>query len=117
MGLSRIKKITQGLSLDQLRRLNKSLHDLIRQVEENQRKKRLRSRKQVIDGRATAKKTFRLQGVRCGKERCKCIGGTLHGPYWYSYTRVKDKLTSQYIGKKLPKDIEKKLKSLKERKA
>lgn len=36
--------------------------------------------------------------------------GNLHGPYWYSYTRVKDKVTSKYIGKNLPKDIAKKLK-------
>lgn len=23
-----------------------------------------------------------------------------HGPYWYSYTRVKDKVKSQYVGKR-----------------
>jgi hypothetical protein len=55
------------------------------------------------------RQTYRLEGVRCGKENCKCASGKLHGPYWYSYTRDKDKVTSQYIGKRLPKGIEKML--------
>lgn len=41
--------------------------------------------------------------------------GKLHGPYWYSYTRVDDKVTSQYIGKNLPKDIERRLNKINEK--
>lgn len=56
-------------------------------------------------------RTYRLEGIRCGKEKCKCTLGKLHGPYWYSYTRVKDKVTSHYIGKNLPKVVQKRMKS------
>lgn len=50
-------------------------------------------------------------------ENCKSSGSKLHGPYWYSYNRIKDKVTSQYIGKKLPKDIVKRLRIHNGRKA
>jgi hypothetical protein len=54
--------------------------------------------------------------VRCGKRRCKCNVGVLHGPYWYSYHWVKRKKRrrklgdpagrwiSRYVGKELPGD-------------
>jgi hypothetical protein len=50
-----------------------------------------------------------LEAVRCGKRNCKCARGKPHGPYWYSYARVKDKVTSRYVGKRLPDEVEKKL--------
>jgi hypothetical protein len=96
MRLIQIKHVVRLLSLDQLRKLDEWLHELIRRAEEVAREEKPSSRKQT---------------VRCVKEKCNCARGKLHGPYWYSYSRVKDKVTSQYIGKKLPKDIEKKLKS------
>lgn len=84
---------------------------MIRRAEEAERAEKSAPRKQTVAEQTLGNKTYRLESVRCGKENCKCARGKLHGPYWYSYTRVKDKVTSQYIGKNLPKDIEKKLRS------
>ena len=98
------------LSLGQLRKLDEWLHELIRKAEEADRVEKPLSRKQTVAKQTLENKTYRLESIRCGKEKCKCASGKLHGPYWYSYTRVKDKVISHYIGKSLPKDIEKKLK-------
>jgi len=48
--------------------------------------------------------TYRLELVRCGKERCtRCADGPAHGPYWYRYYRGRGgKLVSRYVGKELP---------------
>jgi hypothetical protein len=99
------------LSLGQLRKLDEWLHELIRSAEEVERARKSSSRKQTVAERTLDNKTYRLESIRCGKEKCKCASGKLHGPYWYSYTRIKDKVKSQHIGKSLPKDIERKLKS------
>lgn len=111
MRLTQIKHAVRLLSLSQLRRLDEWLHELIRRVEETERVEKLSSPKQTVSEQSLDNKTYRLESIRCGKEKCKCARGKLHGPYWYSYTRVKDKVTSQYIGKRLPKDIEKKIRS------
>jgi hypothetical protein len=37
------------------------------------------------------------QMVRCGKASCKCVGGALHGPYYYHFFRVKGVLIKRYI--------------------
>ena len=47
--------------------------------------------------------TYYRQGRKCGKAACKCAGGELHGPYWYSRDQVSGKV--QYIGKELPHEI------------
>lgn len=103
------------LSMGQLRKLDEWLHQLIRKAEEVDRVEKPPSRKQTVAEQTLENKTYRLESIRCGKEKCKCARGKLHGPYWYSYTRVTDKVTSQYIGKKLPKDVEKKLKTKSEK--
>jgi hypothetical protein len=108
--LNQIKRVARSLSLDQLRRLDKWLYELIKKIEETERVKKASPRKQSVTEQALDNKTYRLESIRCGKENCKCARGKLHGLYWYSYSRVKDEVTSQYIGKRLPKDIEKKLK-------
>lgn len=75
---------------------------MINRAEEAQkadRALRLSQRKLTVAEQILDNKTYRLESVRCGKENCKCARGKLHGPYWYSYTRVKDKVTSQYVGK------------------
>ena len=90
----------------QLRRLDEWLHEMILKAEESARAKRIPPRKQIFDERTAENRTYRLEGVRCGKEKCKCAGGKLHGPYWYSYTRINNKVKSQYIGKKLPREFE-----------
>jgi len=78
-------------------------------------RRRVSSRRQTVSEQALDNKTYRLESIRCGKEKCKCARGKLHGPYWYSYTRVKDRVISQYVGKSLPKDVEKKIKNQGER--
>ena len=117
MSLTQIKHAVRLLSLSQLRKLHEWLHELIRRAEETERVVKPSSPKQTVSEQSLDNKTYRLESIRCGKEKCKCVRGKLHGPYWYSYSRVKDKVTSQYIGKKLPKDIEKKLKSHTEKQA
>lgn len=111
MSLRQIKHAVRMLSLGQLRKLDEWLHELIRKAEEAGRVEKLPSRKQTVAEQTLEIKTYRLESIRCGKEKCKCARGKLHGPYWYSYTRVKDRVTSQYVGKSLPKNVENKLKS------
>jgi hypothetical protein len=110
MTLTEIKYAIRRLSLSQLIKLDERLHELIRTAEETDRAEKPSPRKQTVAEQTFGNKTYRLERVRCGKERCKCARGKLHGPYWYSYTRIKDKVKSQYIGKSLPKDIERNLK-------
>lgn len=45
----------------------------------------------------TAKVTFRLELVRCGKNCRKCEKPG-HGPYWYAYFRQGGRLRSAYVG-------------------
>lgn len=102
MGLIHIKQAIRQLSLKQLRRLDEWVQELIRKAEEAERAESITPRQVIVEERTVENKTYRLEGVRCGKEKCKCAAGKLHGPYWYSYTRVGGKVKSQYIGKKLP---------------
>ena len=102
MSLIQIKQVVRRLSLLQLRRLDEWLHEIINKAEEAARAERIPSRKQIVEERIVENKTYRLEEVRCGKEKCKCANGKLHGPYWYSYMRVGGRVKSQYIGKKLP---------------
>jgi hypothetical protein len=115
MSLMQIKHAVRMLSLGQLRKLDEWLHELIRKAEEADHVEKPPSRKQTVAEQTLENKTYRLESIRCGKENCKCMRGKLHGPYWYSYTRVKDRVTSQYIGKNLTKDIEKHLNSRSEK--
>jgi hypothetical protein len=39
----------------------------------------------------------RPQMVRCGKHRCKCTRGALHGPYFYRFWREAGRLRKQYV--------------------
>lgn len=102
-----IKQAVRKLSLAQLRRLDEWLHELILKAEESARDERMRTHKQIIEERTVENRTYRLEEVRCGKEKCKCARGKFHGPYWYSYTRVAGKVKSQYVGKQLPKPANK----------
>lgn len=107
MSLIQIKQAVRSLSLGQLKRLDEWLHELIRKAEDVTQSEQIHSSKQVIEERTVENKTYRLERIRCGKEKCKCARGQLHGPYWYSYTRIKDKIKSQYIGKRPPNSKDK----------
>src|SRR4051794_30779343 len=109
MSLIQIKQVVRRLSLAQLRRLDEWLHEMILKAEESARAERIRTRKQIVEERIVENRTYRLEGIRCGKEKCKCARGKPHGPYWYSYTRIRDKVKSQYVGRKLPREVEKEL--------
>jgi hypothetical protein len=108
-GLSQIKQLARKLSLGHLRKLDQWLHAHIRKVEEKACAEPRSLGKHVVQELALKHTTYRLEGIRCGKEKCKCASGKRHGPYWYSYSRVKDKVKSRYIGKKLPREVERAL--------
>lgn len=110
MNLIQLKHALRALSLNQLRKLDERLHELIRSIEEAGRAEQPSSPKQTVAVRTLGNRTYRLESIHCGKEKCKYARGKLYGPYWYSYARVTDKVISQYIGKKLPKVVERKLK-------
>ena len=110
MGLKQIQRAVRVLSLTQLRRLDEWLHELVANAEDDGRAQSRHPSKRGTAGQTRGDMTYRQESVRCGKETCKCVRGKLHGPYWYSYTRVKGKVTSQYVGKSLPGDLQKKLK-------
>lgn len=98
-----------SLSLSQLRKLEEWLQEMIRSVEEDAQAEQLSPGKKLVADQTLDNRTYRQESIRCGKENCKCVRGKLHGPYWYSYTRVKDKVKSQYIGKRLPPKVEREL--------
>jgi hypothetical protein len=109
MRLTQIKFAMRRLSLNKLKSLNEWLQELIRETEHAKQQEKSSLHKQTVSEQPIDSKAYRLEKIRCGKENCKCTRGKLHGPYWYSYIRNKEKVTSQYIGKKLPKVIEKKM--------
>jgi hypothetical protein len=109
MSITQIKLVIRRLSLGQLRKLDEWLRELIRKAEDSTQAERLRSHKQTVEERTLENKTYRLEGIRCGKENCKCARGKLHGPYWYSYMRIEGGVKSKYVGKKLPREVEKSL--------
>jgi hypothetical protein len=37
--------------------------------------------------------------VRCGRSNCKCINGSLHGPYYYHVWMVRGKRFKKYVKK------------------
>jgi len=60
--------------------------------------------REVLETRCVGKITYQLEKIKCGKKKCKCNKGKLHGPYWYAYSWNGKKLTSKYIGKELETD-------------
>jgi hypothetical protein len=62
--------------------------------------------RQVVEERPARAGTLRSEMVKCGKIHCrKCERGEGHGPYWYLYYRRNGKLTSRYVGKRIPDDL------------
>lgn len=39
------------------------------------------------------------QWKKCGRARCKCAAGQLHGPYYYRFYRVDGRLCKEYVRK------------------
>jgi hypothetical protein len=65
----------------------------------------LKKGREVVETRHTETTVYRLEKVKCGKKKCKCSKGDLHGPYWYAYHWNGKKMTSSYIGKNLTQAI------------
>ena len=100
MKLQEIKRILRLLTPEQLGRLDAWLHELINR--ETTGRERAKDRREESGKTQTMTKTYRLESVRCGKEKCRCASGEPHGPYWYAYWSEGGRTRSQYIGKKLP---------------
>lgn len=100
MNLREIKRSLRLLTPEQLGRLDAWLHGLINREGPDQ--EQAKGRRETLGQSQTMAKTYRLESVRCGKEKCKCASGELHGPYWYAYWSEGGRTRSQYVGKKLP---------------
>jgi hypothetical protein len=88
------------LSLDELRQLDAWLHDRIAAAESEDMPQA--ANRVVVEERKAPTGTYRLELVKCGKERCKkCGQAPAHGPYWYRYWKQEGRTRSQYIGKEL----------------
>jgi len=61
-----------------------------------------RSDREIVEVKNIKGVTYQHEKIKCGKPTCKCAKGTLHGPYWYAYSKNNGKLSSKYVGKKLP---------------
>lgn len=90
-------------SLPELESLQGWLKEVIRQRKQTatQPEIPLKKGREVIEIRDEDTVTFRLEKVKCGKKKCKCTKGKLHGPYWYAYQWNGKKLKSTYVGKTL----------------
>ncbi|HEY9624401.1 MAG TPA: DUF6788 family protein [Crinalium sp.] len=93
----------EKLSLEEIEALHLWLGDLVkeRKAEAALKQATLKKGREVLETLKAGKITYQLEKVKCGKKKCKCNKGKLHGPYWYAYSWNGKKLTSTYIGKKL----------------
>lgn len=97
MKLSEVKHMVSALNFQQIVKLDTWLHSLIKTAEHAGGREAMKY--------SAGHKTYRSEMVSCGKERCKCAVGHLHGPYWYAYWSEDGKTKSQYVGKHLPRSV------------
>jgi hypothetical protein len=89
-----------GLSLDELHQLDAWLHERIAAAELEDTPQA--ANRVVIEERKAPTGTYRLELVKCGKDRCKrCAKAPAHGPYWYMYWKRDGRTRSKYISKEL----------------
>lgn len=62
----------------------------------------VKANREVVDTLRQDSFCYRLERIRCGREKCRCARGQLHGPYWYVYYRENGRLKSEYLGRMLP---------------
>lgn len=58
-----------------------------------------RANRQVLERKQGEGVSYQLETVKCGKPKCKCLKGELHGPYWYAYWRDGRRVKCKYLGK------------------
>ena len=109
MNLREIKRSVKVLKPRELVNLDVWLRTLLRTRESERRERRRIKQGEILAAHRTTHKTYRLEGVRCGKQGCKCSEGELHGPYWYAYWTEGGRTKSQYVGKQLPKSVARRL--------
>lgn len=84
-------------------------HDLGARTDDRRRGRRSLMENRIVESvrrlRGYPGIIFQREFVRCGKSRCKCTVGILHGPYWYSYHWNKRRrvYVSKYVGRELPR--------------
>lgn len=108
MNLREIKKSVGALPHGKLMKLDVWMRDQVR-ASESRARGRATAGRVTRQGRPAGNKSYCLERVRCGKENCKCARGELHGPYWYAYWAEGGKSKSQYVGKKLPRHLARRL--------
>lgn len=89
------------LSLEEMTELKSWLKEAIRErrAEAALQEIPIPKGREVMETRHEGKTTYVLEAIKCGKKKCKCTEGKLHGPYWYAYRWTGKKLKSTYIGK------------------
>lgn len=94
-------------SLEELETLQIWLKEAIKERKKGHKRKSVSEKipvkkgREVVETRSIGTATYRLEMVKCGKKKCKCNKGKLHGPYWYAYRWDGKKLSSTYVGKTL----------------
>lgn len=103
--LQRIERQASRLSRGEMRRLIEFLQATIIMHDEELKEAQKPSAHEIVDVKERNGVTYKLEYVRCGKKNCKCVSGSLHGPYWYKYWKENGRARSSYIGKKLPASV------------
>ena len=57
-----------------------------------------------LDRRVRGRVTYQLEPVKCGKPRCRCAEGELHGPYWYAYAWQDGRIRKRYVGREMERE-------------
>jgi hypothetical protein len=104
--LTELKRAIRLLTPDRRSKLEGWLREFVRQDPGLESERARKSQRKAVEEHNVGHKTYRREGVRCGKKGCKCTDGDLHGPYWYAYWSEGGKTRSKYIGRRLPRDIE-----------
>ena len=91
--LRQVKRLLSDLPFEDQEKLHAFLGQLLRpaEVEHAPHVATIRTREATV--------IYRSESVRCGKPRCACREGKLHGPYVYKYWREGGRVRKKYVGK------------------
>jgi hypothetical protein len=93
--LDRVKALLAALPRQDQEDLTRFLHDILVTPEEAEAR-HVASLQAEVGGKPVTY-TFRQEWVKCGKARCRCREGRLHGPYTYKYWREDGRLRKAYV--------------------
>jgi hypothetical protein len=98
--LDAVKRIND---LEQLQEVQAAVEQRIADLEQQARE--WQPPAAAVEVRTTPRGHYALEFVRCGKERCRCVSGPGHGPYWYHYRSVGNgKYSKTYVGRERPEE-------------